>query len=214
MPQERLTDAQVGQFLGELGNYRVKRAQEAALDGPSDGISGALLLAIGLKETHLKNIEGGAKKDAAGNWVAQDDPTKMDVGWLQISRIYHPLNLSAMPGVKAGTWSPPISGRTANDGGFAPRFEDSLQFTIAELRDAQDYGRAHGVADADLVRFAVAAHNAGLGGALSGYRAGNVDKNTALGDYSEWILATRTQVNHWLSDHPNWVTNTPTPPGV
>lgn len=211
MAQQALTDEQVGKFLTDLGNYRVKRATQAALDGPSDGISGALLLAIGLKETHLRNVEGGAKKDAAGNWVPETDPTRMDVGWLQISRRYHPLNLAAMPGVKAGTWTPLVEGKTANDGGFVPRFEDSLQFTITELRDAQDYGRAHGVADADLVRYAVAAHNAGLGGALRGYREGNVDKYTALGDYSQWILDTRTQVNHWLGSHPNWVATEGTP---
>jgi hypothetical protein len=204
MPQEKLTDTQVGKFLADLGNYRVKRAQQAALLGPSDGISGALLLAIGLKETHLKNIEGGAKKDATGKWVPEDDPTRMDVGWLQISRRFHPLNLAAMAGVRAGTWTPTVAGKTANDGGFCPLFEDSLQFTLSELRDAQDYGRAHGVKDADLVAFAIASHNAGLGGALKGYREGDVDKYTALGDYSSWILSTRTQVNRWLANHPNW----------
>lgn len=204
---EQLTDTQVGKFLADLGNYRVKRAQEAALVGPSDGISGALLLSIGLRETHLLNIEGGAKL-VDGHWVAEDDATHMDVGWLQISRRYHPTSLAAMPGVKAGTWTPLVDGKTANDGGFCPRYEDSLQYTITELREAQDYGRVHGVAENDLVRYAVASHNAGLGGALSGYRAGDVDKYTALGDYSAWALATRTQVNRWLGAHPNWQVET------
>jgi hypothetical protein len=200
---ETLTDKQLHDALVQLGNYRVKRAQEAALVGPSDNISGALLLAIGLRETHLQNIEGGAKL-VNGTWVKEDDPTRKDVGWLQISRRFHTPDLKLMPGVKTGTWGPVQADKTAADGGYVPRFEDGLQFTIKELREAQAYGQDQGVADADLARYSVAAHNSGWGGALNGYRAGNVDKNTAGGDYSQWVLHTRSQVNSWISGHPNW----------
>jgi hypothetical protein len=199
-----LTDETVGKFLVGLGNYRVKRAQQAALQGTPDGISGGLLLALGLRESHLTNVEGGAKL-VDGRWVAQDDPNRMDVGWTQISRLHHLDSLRRMPGVKVRTWAPVVSGKTAADGGYAPRFEEALQFTIQELREAQAYGQDHGVDRNDLVRFAIAAHNAGSGGAVRGFREGDVDKYTARGDYSAWVLATKAQVNGWLTTHPNWL---------
>lgn len=206
MAESLLTDKQVGTFLASLGNYRVKRAQEAALVGSSDGISGSLLLALGLRESHGKNVEGGAKYDEdKKKWVAQDDPNLMDVGWLQISRAYHKDALKRMLGVKAGTWTPVVAGKTAADGGYCPRFEESLQFAINELRESQAYGEDNKVPIEDLTRFAVAAHNAGAGGALKGYKNGDVDEYTTLGDYSSWVLATREQVHKWLTKHPGWL---------
>ena len=198
-----LTQDQVGKALANLGNYRVKRAQEVANSGFPDGISGSLLLALGMRETMLQNIQGGAMF-VDGKWVPQTDPTKMDVGWSQINRGFHSGSLKLMPGVKNGTWAPTVDGKTANDAGFVPRFEDALQFTVNMMHESQAYGSTHGVKDEDLARFAVAAHNGGMGGALKGYREGNVDKYTTLGDYSGWVLRHRTLINRWLGQHPNW----------
>jgi hypothetical protein len=128
----------------------------------------------------------------------------MDVGIFQISRLHHPTQLARMVGVANGTWGPVVAGKFASMAGFVPRFEESLQFTLREMHESMAYASSKGVPDSQLARFAVAAHNAGAGGALSGYRAGNIDKYTALGDYSEWVLETRTIVNKWLADHPNW----------
>ncbi len=199
------TETQVDRALARLGNYRVRRAQIVANAGAPDGISGALLLALGLRETNGINEQGGAKWDATKNrWVAQDDPTKMDVGIFQISRIHHGPALAKMLGVRDGTWGPVITGSTPNDNGYVPRFEESLQFTLREMHESMGYASSKGVPDEELARFAVAAHNAGAGGALSGYRDGDVDKYTAMGDYSAWVLETRTIVNKWLAAHPNW----------
>jgi hypothetical protein len=201
------TQEQIGQALARLGNYRVKRAQQVAAEGAPDGISGALLLALGMRETWGRNIEGGAK-NVNGKWVPLDpdvpaEAKKMDVGWLQINRSYHYDALRAMPGVETGTWGPVMVGHSPVEAGFVPRFEESLRFTINELQEAVAYGHDHGAKDP--VRFAVAAHNAGLGGALGGLKDGNVDKYTAGGDYSAWVLAARTEVNRWLGDHPKWM---------
>lgn len=198
----------IAKSLSTLGNYRVKRAQQVAGEGPSDGISGSLLLALTLRETWGRNIEGGAKL-VDGKWVAldpnnPDDAHKMDVGAFQINRGYHKDQLQKMPAVKVGTWQPVVPGKTPYDPGFVPRFEEQLQFTIKELRDASLYARNNGVKQEDRARFAIAAHNAGKGGALKGYREGDVDKYTTNGDYSADILAKRSQVNHWLNEHPNW----------
>jgi hypothetical protein len=203
------TQDQVGKALANLGNYRVKRAQEVANTGFPDGISGSLLLALGLRETNLKNLEGGLKL-VGGEWVKQDDPTKMDVGWTQINRGFHAASLKLMPGVKAGTWTPTVDNKTANDAGFVPRFEEALMFTVNMMHESQAYGADHGVPDADLARFSVAAHNGGMGGALKGFREGNMDKYTTMGDYSGWVLRHRTLINRWLGQHPNWkVDSTP-----
>ena len=199
------TETQVDRALARLGNYRVRRAQIVANAGAPDGISGALLLAIGLRETNGVNEEGGAKWDPVNNrWVAQDDPKLMDVGIFQISRQHHPAALAQMVGVANKTWGPVVSGKTANDAGYVPRFEESLQFTLREMHESIAYAASRDVPEDQLVRFAVAAHNAGTGGAMTGYRAGNVDKYTALGDYSKWVLEARTLINRWLAQHPNW----------
>lgn len=197
------TDTQVADALKQLGRYRVMRVQVVAGEGDPDGISGATLLALGLRETGLHNIEGGAKLED-GLWVPETDPARKDVGVFQISRRYHADALALMPGVQAGTWAPVIERRTAAHGGYCPRFENSLRYTLSEIHEAQAYAEDHGVKAADLARFAVAAHNAGTAGALNGYRAGDVDKQTTGGDYSTWVLRHRTLINQWLGAHPNW----------
>ena len=199
-----LTEAQIASALANLGNYRVLRAQVVAHEGPADGISGALLLSLGLRETGLRNIEGGAKLDPKTNrWVAQDDPKLMDVGVFQISRRYHAYALARMFGVATGTWGPVKMGMTANDPGFVPRYEDSLQFTLTELHESMGE-LDEMVAPADLLRSAVAAHNAGVDGAKKGYLEGDVDRYTTGQDYSAWVLRQRVLVNRWLNRHPNW----------
>lgn len=198
-----LTDSQIGDRLTQLGHYRVMRTQEVANQGLPDGISGSLILALGLRETGLTNVEGGAEL-VNGVWVPQSDPNKKDVGVFQISRLYHKASLALMPGVKIGTWTPVVNGKSAANGGYCPRFEDSLQYVVKSMHEAQAYGGDHDVKEADLPRFAVAAHNGGMGGALQGYRVGNVDKYTTGGDYSAWCLYHKTGINHWLAEHPNW----------
>lgn len=199
-----LTETQVYHALASLGNYRVRRVQTVCNEGKPDGISGSLFLALGLRETFLQNIEGGAKLDkATGKWVAQDNPELMDVGVFQISRKYHIHDLALMLGVPNGTWGPVTSTKTAADSGFVPRFEESLQFTLREFHENMAL-LENPVPARHLVQVAVAAHNAGVEGARKGYTMGDIDINTAGGDYSEWVLRHRTMVNHWLGQHPSW----------
>lgn len=211
MPALMWSDETVGSALSRFGNYRVERTQTVANEGEPDGLAGRHILAIGLRETALQNIEGGLKRLPGGVWMPLDptnpsDAAVMDIGCFQISRRYHSAELAAMPNgaVAAGTWKPIVTGMTPADPGYVPTFEDSLQFTIEGLQDAQDYGRLKGVPASELPRFSIAAHNAGMGGALQGWREGNVDKYTAMGDYSGWVLKTADQVLKWLKAHPNW----------
>lgn len=196
-----LTATQVDSAIKRFGYYRTRRTQQVAAMGPPDGISGALLLALGLRETLLQNINGGARFDPElQKWVA----TTEDHGVFQISTRHHQRVLAMMPAVEVDTWGPVVPGFSAYDEGYCPRFEDSLQFTLRYMHDAQEQGSDAGIDPDDLGRFAVVAHNAGVSGALRGFREGNPDKYTAGGDYSTWIMAHRTKVNTWLRGHPKW----------
>lgn len=199
---ELATPKQIDDALRRLGHYRVVRAQEQAELLPGI-VGGWVILALGMRETWGRNIEGGAKLEN-GRWVAETDPLRMDVGWLQISRRYHLAALRGMPAVKVGTWSTDVPGKTAADGGCVPRFTHALRFTVAEMERAIVYGRDHGVKESELRAFAVAAHNAGMGGALRGYQAGNVDQQTAGGDYSRWVMDARKKIGDWIKLHPTW----------
>jgi hypothetical protein len=126
------------------------------------------------------------------------------VGAVQISRKWQSEALRKMPAVRSGTWGPVVPGKTPMSGGYVPRFEEQIRFTIEEMREAIAFAEDNRIPESQRVRFAVAAHNAGMGGALAGWRAGNVDKYTAQGNYSEDILYKRTEVNRWLAQHDNW----------
>lgn len=182
------TQTQVDDALKSLGNYRVRVAQEIALEGPPDAFSGALLLSLGLRETGLRNI---------------NNPADTDHGCFQISELFHAAWLTSQPGCPVGLWSAQ-SGHVAVQDGYAPRYTPACSYALAILKDNWAYATAKGVDGESRLRFSLAAYNAGVGGALRGYREGDVDKYTTAGDYSAWVIAHRAKVNHFLNDHPNW----------
>jgi hypothetical protein len=201
-----MSESQVAYCLKRLGNYRVKRVGEVLeeLKKPTR-ITQAIQLALGLRETGLLNIEGGAIYDSRlKKWVKQPNPMLRDVGPFQISRHWHLTALRKMPGVKEGSWGPVVNGKTAGDAGFCPRWEESCDFAAETLVGNENYADDLAVAKTQQVQFAIAAWNAGRGGAKEGWRAGNLDKYTTMGDYSEWVLHHAKIVSQWLADHPNW----------
>jgi hypothetical protein len=203
-----LNQSTVDHCLSVLDRYRVRRVQTFALQGAPDGISGALLLAWGLRESNLQNIVGGLMKAPDGSWVPQTDPALQDVGVWQISRHWNGVALRGMAAVPEGEWGPIIPGRTAYDEGCCPQFETQMRFTLALAHDHMAMAADAGATTEELqVRVALAAHNCGFGGALRGLREMDVDKYTTQGDYSAWVLAHRTKVNHALhSDRfKNWL---------
>lgn len=183
-----MTYKQVDQVLRRLGNYRVKRAQEIALEGEPDGISGSLLLAIGCRESMCQNINNSEQTDH---------------GCFQISERWHPHWLSTHPGCPEGSWHADYR-HTAYEDKYCPTFTDGARYAVQILRNNIEAAIDYGVPTKDQVRFAIAAYNAGPGGAIKGYREGDVDKYTTGGDYSEWVLARRTTINRWLGNHKTW----------
>lgn len=182
----------VAEAMSNLGHYRVLAAQEFALEGEPDGISGALLLSLGLRETALQNI---------------NNPTQTDKGCFQITELYHGDWLRKQPGCPVGTWKA-VPGHSAIEDGYCPRYTPALVYAVDILHQNQllavNKGLFKKASDPECVRFAIAAYNAGFGGALEGHRAGDVDLKTTGKDYSAWVLAARTEVNRWLVRHPNW----------
>jgi hypothetical protein len=191
------TASEVGKALAHLENYRVLRVQEICY--PYDPISASVMLALGFRETGLQNIVGGAVEED-GKWVFSDQ----DAGWLQISRKYENDFLKGAEGCKSGQWGPAKPAHSAAELGYVPRFTPALLHTKATMLDDMSFARSNGVPQQDLLRFAIVAHNAGAGGALEGYRAGNFDLRTAHGDYSAYVLGTVPLIHNWIAAHPNW----------
>lgn len=183
-----LSGEEVGRCLANLGHYRVVAAQAAALEGPPDGISGALLLALGLRESKLRNVNNAAQTDK---------------GCFQITEGWHAAFLRGQPGCPEGSWVA-SDDHSAFEDGFCPRFTPALSYALTMLKNARAYALGRGVASTEVVRFAVSAYNCGQGGALAGWRAGDVDRETTGGDYSAWVLEARRPIQHWLEAHPNW----------
>jgi len=193
-----LSQAQVGDALKNLGHYRVVTAQVIAAEGEPDLISGALLLSLGLRESHLRNVE---------------NPAKTDKGVVQITKLWHATWLRTQPGCKAGDfsvdptksdeWRIAPGNHTALEDGYVPRFTPAMVYACDMLKDAIVVA-PKGQDDKALIRFAVASFNAGVGGAKKGLAEGDVDKYTTGGDYSAWVIRHRSLVQRWLNDHPNW----------
>jgi hypothetical protein len=194
---------------GKVTTYRVLAAQDVATTY-NDGIGGHHFLALGLRETGLRNIEGGAKWDEYRKaWVAETDPMKMDVGWCQISRRWHLAALAAMPGVKAGTWKPVVEGKWADDAGYVPRFTDALRFCDRVLRTNRIRALEQDVPRADALQVAINGYNRGIDGAIRAYHEarrshGNIDAGTAGNDYGSSVLAHAKLVKAWIDEHENW----------
>lgn len=181
-----LTDDQVGAALKKLGPYRVLQAQHVANEGPGDGISGGLMLSLGLRESLLQNI---------------NNPAQTDKGCFQITEFYHLSWLKSEPGCPEGQWRTQ-PGRTADEDGFCPRYTPALIYALGILQQGATYARKHSIKDA--VRFGIVSFNAGIGGAMKGLDVGDIDRYTTGGDYSAWVLAVKPKVQHWIAGHPNW----------
>lgn len=183
---------------------RAHKVQRMCLDSGRVKNTPWIVLALGLRETWLRNILGGAKL-VDGVWVPEDDPAKQDAGFLQISKKWHPDVLRRMEAVASGTWQPVIEGANAFAPGMVPTFRAAVPYVLAELASSLDFARLHVIPDRDRQRFAIAAHNCGKGGALEGYRHGDVDMLTSGGDYSAWVLDAAPKVEQFVVTHPNWL---------
>ncbi len=188
---------EIGNALAHLGNYRVMHVQELLY--PYKPIPASVMLALGFRETGLKNVCGGAVWDGS-KWVQSYG----DRGYLQITDKYNAAFLASVEGCNNGNWvpaDPPVNALAAM---HVPRFSPATLYVKDEMNRAVLFAAEHGVPLAQQLRFAVAAHNAGVSGAIDGWRNGNFDKNTAGGDYSSYVLRVAPMIHQWIAEHPNW----------
>jgi hypothetical protein len=178
-----ITKEQLESELEAFGHQRIEIVAELAHNGPPDHIGPALMLAIGSRESHLRNIVGDHGHGR---------------GWLQIDDRFHPGFLSTHRGCESGSFKAKFASALPKD--RVPTLTAATLFAVQLLRDNMQFARQHGVPKQQVLRFAVAAYNAGAGGALAGHQAGDVDRKTAAPtrDYSADVLARAAVVGGFL----------------
>lgn len=172
-----------------LGRGRVEVVLEEATEGGPDLIAGSLILAIGLRESNLRNVcgDGGHGR-----------------GWLQIDDRFHGPFLMAHPGCKDGTWGPfvhSVKSGGALPPGRVPGMLAAERYAIQLLRGNAAFAAHSGVRESHCKQFMIAAYNCGAGNALKSYRAhgiAGIDRLTAGRDYSRDVLANQHAVNEAL----------------
>jgi hypothetical protein len=104
-----------------------------------------------------------------------------------------------------GSWTADQNHR-ADEVDYCPRYTPALTYALRMLQSARRYAMSrYGLRGQEAVRFALAAYNAGIGGASSGYKSGDVDVFTTGSDYSAWVYRHRVLVHRWLQAHDNWL---------
>jgi hypothetical protein len=192
-----MTNDPIADALANLGNWRVIHIQAATW--PYNVWAASELLALGYHETGLKNECGGAVLEN-GKWVQ----AYTDRGVFQFNDTYQSAWLASVPGCLNGQWTLDPAGVSALTAMHCPRFSDALSHALVELNGNLEFAASHGVPRAQQKRFAIAAHNAGAGGALDGFRMGNVDQFTANGNYSASVLGAAPDIHAWIVAHPGW----------
>ncbi len=137
-----------------------------------------LALAIGSRETNLQNIVGDA---GHGRGVFQQDDR------------FQQVFLRSTPGCIDGTYQ--VVFPSALESGRVPTLTAGLLRMTEIIVSNFNFATSHGVPKGHRLRFAVAAYNAGPGGALSGFQQhGDADRFTAGGDYSADVFARRDAI--------------------
>lgn len=178
--------------------WRTERVLEIFAAGEPDRLHGTLALAIGSRESNLRNIVGGGFFDEYEAWHT----TGVDRGCWQINEVYHAAWLKSVPGCISGEWA---EAYTTQMGGAFPRgrvpgLTHACKKVRSILRYNVTYAASQGVPEADLVRVAVAGYNGGVGSAVRAYKDhGDPDRVTTGKDYSKDVLVRQRAIRKWLS---------------
>lgn len=144
---------------GELERARRQGWERTLLETEQEeGLPRGLLLAIASQETDMNDVVGDGGHGR---------------GLFQIDDRSHGRFLAA---------------QSAGRSGGKPPVPAAANYAAALVKGNLDYGSRKGIRGADLLKFALSAYNAGPGGAMDGYRAGDSDKRTTGGDYGRAVL--------------------------
>lgn len=192
----------VDRRLRAVGSTRVKKVQVVARE-QNDLVSGPLLLAIMLRESGGRNVQGD-QGHARGAFQIHDAFWREALESVRGCRMAATIPDADRPIIGKRMWVP-VPGRNAADPGYCPTIEDGARIAVVILNGYVRQAQAANItAVSDLIAVAVAAYNCGFGAALKGYRAGAVDQGTTGRDYSKDCLLRRSEVSKWLRAHPNW----------
>jgi hypothetical protein len=168
-----------------IGKQRWLVIREVAHEGFDDGVSGQLIVAIGIRESGCQNIVGDGGDGR---------------GWLQIDDRFHAAWLRAHAGCNSGSWTV-ARGHNALERGFCPTMTAGEARAIELLRGNAHFAAQIGVPREHWVRFAVASYNEGAGNAEKAFRRGgitNIDAYTTGRNYSADTIGMKHPVNEAL----------------
>lgn len=181
-----------------IGKGRVQKAQRVGREVAGDEISGALIIALALRESGGRNVLGD-------NGHAR--------GAFQLTDTWNREFLRGVRGCVAAKLIPeatklnwvPVPGTNALMRGMAPSWENGARRAVEIITGHLVSAKVHAVPRKSCLAVAVAAFNAGFVPALQAYRqSGDPDDATTGGDYSRDVLLRRSEVAQWLSMNPNW----------
>jgi hypothetical protein len=162
-----------------------------------DRIHGTLLLALGDRETSLRNIVGGGYFDEDDVWHT----TGVDRGLFQFNEEYHEAWLKSVPGCLSGEYA---EGFSVEQGGAFPRgrvpgLSSGALHCIDVLNGNFRQVKMAGVPDEVIVEVGLCGYNAGIQRCIQAYKAGR-DPNllTTHGDYGKDVLVRQKAIRRWL----------------
>jgi hypothetical protein len=202
-----LTPAELTFIFERFGQEATLTTQREVIAAwPGDWFKPEHAFALGCRETGLQNIRGGAVFEN-GAWK----PSDTDEGVFQVTNTVssNARWLRSVPGCPNGTFEPDMEGWNAGKvnaltPGHNPTLSAGLQFTIGEIKANRAQAGPAKIKPPDVLRFVIAAHNAGFEGALEGYESGDVDRYTTLGNYSWWVLLNAPPIAAWIAAKPDW----------
>lgn len=184
-----ISDVELDQLLNDFGEANLKEA--SALCGKDAWNSLSLMLAIASRESDIANIDGDPESiygHGKGAW-------QIDIrSWFSF--------LSVMPGVRSGTWGPVVEGTSAAENGMVPTLQAGLKQALAIIDGNYREALTLSADPAVALKIAVAAYNAGMGGATEGFRSsGNPDRYTTGGNYATDVFQRQPVVEAWIVAH-------------
>lgn len=167
----RITSAELARQDGRLST--LARAAIARAARPHPHVDVALLKAVMSRETDMRNIVGDGGH-GRGGW--------------QIDDRWHGAWLEQVRGCRSGSSIPVY--RSARPAGRVPTISVGARKAAAILEANVEAAIRAGIPDGHRMDVAVAAYNAGMGGALRGWKTDrNPDRFTTGADYSRDVLA-------------------------
>jgi hypothetical protein len=167
-----VTSADLEHQLNRFGSARVAVVDKTLLAVQAPHVSPALVLAVGSRESTLRNVVAG---DGHGRGVFQHDD-RFQQAFLNTTR-----------GCRHGSYVAAFTSSLPK--GRVPTLAAGCRQTVETIEANVALAIRWGIPNGHRLRFALAAYSAGPGGAMLGWRDHHdADRRTPGGDYSEDVM--------------------------